>query len=59
MRLEIEIKKCGYVIFNNLRTNPENLELLMNEQEINRIKLTTFLGIALDERLKFIKFMRT
>ena len=28
----------------------------MNEQKINRVKSTTFLGITLDERLKFREY---
>ncbi len=41
------------MIFNNLKCSPSDLEIHMNGIRIARSKTNTFLGVTLDEKLRF------
>ena len=47
------VHKCNYIIFHNSNQAPNDLKLTMNNQSIKRVAEATFLGITLDEKLKF------
>ena len=42
------VEKCSYVKIHNLRTNPPDLVLVMNNRPIGREKVAKFLGINVD-----------
>jgi hypothetical protein len=52
-RLRMAVHKCNYIIFHNSNQAPNDLKLTMNNQSIKRVAEATFLGITLDEKLKF------
>ncbi len=54
-RLSMAVHKCNYVIFNNMHTNPIDLDLKLYGNKIERKTEVTFLGVTLDHHLTFDK----
>jgi hypothetical protein len=52
-RLRMAVHKCSQMIFNNLKSSPNDLEIYMNGTRIARSKTNTFLDVSLDEKLNF------
>jgi hypothetical protein len=52
-RLKMAPHKCTYIIFNNTNHHTPDLNILLGGERINRSSETTFLGIVLDEKLRF------
>lgn len=52
-RLQMAAHKCNYLIINNCRENPANLNLKIYKSPIQRNKSSTFLGLVIDEKLNF------
>jgi exonuclease III len=52
-RLKMAVHKCNQIIFNNLKSSPDDLDIKLYGDKINREKEITFLGMVLDEKLNF------
>ena len=55
-RLEINAKKCQFIIFGRKKQSIKINLKLFNEQ-IPKVSETKFLGVTLDSRLNFLKFV--
>ena len=51
--LVIAAQKCQYIVFFNSYRRPDELELIMYGKRIQRCKVVTFLGIVIDEKLRY------
>ena len=52
--LSLNIKKTNYIVFTaQSRINTDNITLKINEQEIERVPSTKFLGVIIDDHLNF------
>ena len=54
-KLSLNIKKTNYIVFTTAQSqiNAENLTLKINNQEIERVRSTKFLGVIIDDHLNF------
>lgn len=55
-KLAINFSKCHYILFSRKRnTLLNNFRMVINDNEINRVSFTNFLGIIIDEKLNWKK----
>jgi hypothetical protein len=52
-KLKMAVHKCTYVIIHDGKKAPEELEIIMNNAKIARVKQATLLGVTIDEKLNF------
>ena len=54
-KLSLNIKKTNYIVFTTAQSqiNTENLTLKINNQVIERVRSTKFLGVIIDDHLNF------
>jgi hypothetical protein len=50
--------KCHYQIINNCKIKPEDLNISLYNQTVNRSQFCQFLGLCIDEKLNFNEHMR-
>jgi hypothetical protein len=52
-KLSLNVSKTNYMVFSNLTKNPSELHLQINDQLIEKAGCTKFLGIHIDDKLKW------
>ena len=54
-RLSLNIKKTHYMMFTTRKCVPASLDIFIDGVIIDRVKYTKFLGVYIDEKLKWDK----
>jgi hypothetical protein len=51
--------KCSYLIINNSKQTPTKLKLQLYKTDIEKVECATFLGLEIDDKLKFEQHFNT
>ena len=59
-KLSLNIKKSQYIVFRSIKNSPDEINSVkINNQTLNKVKYTKFLGVIIDEYLNWAEHINT